>query len=154
MSNPEINENVQHKRKPDNVNTSGHGPGAKVPTAVAGKFNWGVFLLTWIWGLYHKKYLTLIMIPIGIVTYFIPFVGWLIPLGVGIWFGIKGNEWAWQGRRYNSIAQFHESQKKWAIAGIIVIALFFVLCLVFGMLMSAFILSNPQILNNMIPQQY
>lgn len=151
MSNPEEVVN-NRQRKPENVNTSGHGSNAKVPAAVAGKFNWGVFLLTWIWGLYHKKYLTLIMIPLGFLVY-IPFVGWLIPLGVGIWFGIKGNEWAWQGRRYNSIAQFHESQKKWAIAGIIVIVLLFVLGMVFGMLMSAFILSNPQVLNSMIPQQ-
>ncbi len=123
MSNPEMNVDQRPQRKPENVNTSGKGPNAPVPSAVKNKFNWGAFFLSWIWGLYHKAYLTLLVflaLPVAI------FLKFLFPEGntinsivnvvniiLCIWFGIKGNEWAWQGRHYKSISQFHESQKKW-----------------------------------------
>ena len=144
MANPEMNVQNQPERKKI-VNTSGQGPTASVPDAVAKKFNWGAFLLSWIWGLFHHKYITLLIIPAA----FIPFVGIFVNLGLGIWFGIEGNKWAWQGRRYQSIAQFHESQKKWATAGLIVIVLSFVLGVVASMLFGAAMLSNPQLMQNM-----
>ena len=50
----------------------------------------------------------------------IPFIGIIACLGLQIWFGIKGNEWAWQNKKFESVEQFHSNQKKWAIAGIIV----------------------------------
>ncbi|MDW7651180.1 MAG: hypothetical protein SCK29_11100 [Bacillota bacterium] len=31
--------------------------------------------------------------------------------------GIKGNEWAWQNRQWDSVEQFHIVQKKWALWG-------------------------------------
>jgi len=38
----------------------------------------------------------------------------LIYLALTIWFGLKGNEWAWQNRRFESIAQFKKVQRIWA----------------------------------------
>ncbi|MFH4171158.1 hypothetical protein WAJ14_21095, partial [Acinetobacter baumannii] len=42
---------------------------------------------------------------------------------VGFWvaiaLGIKGNEWAWKSRKWESIEQFKQHQKRWMIAGIV-----------------------------------
>lgn len=97
------------------ANNSGQGPNTPVLDIVSKKFNWGAFLLNWIWGLGNRTYITLILFLLG----FIPFLGIVAIFGCQIWFGIKGNEWAWQNKRWNSIEHFHEVQKKWAIAGII-----------------------------------
>ena len=106
------------------ANTSGKGTGYPVPDVIAKKFNWGAFLWTWIWGLGNRTYITLLMIPAMFLS-FIPVVGWLISLGLCIWFGIKGNEWAWQNKYFESVEAFHESQKKWVIAFFIFFAVFF-----------------------------
>lgn len=94
-------------------NNSGQGANSKVLDIVSKKFNWGAFLLTWIWGLGNRSFITLIVFPISFLSC-IPFVGWIIPFACNIWFGIKGNEWAWQNKRWESIEQFHSVQKKWA----------------------------------------
>lgn len=69
-------------------------------------FNWGAFLLNWIWGVMHKKYITLLVLPASII----PFIG---PLALSIWFGFKGNQWAWEAGQWEDFEQFNESQKKW-----------------------------------------
>ena len=102
----------------DLTNNSGQGSNSPVLDIVSKKFNWGAFMLNWIWGLGNKTFITLIIFPVSLAAY-IPFVGWLITLGCSIWFGIKGNEWAWQNKRWQSIEHFHSVQKKWAIGGVI-----------------------------------
>ena len=97
------------------ANNSGDGPNSPVLDIVAKKFNWGAFCLSWIWGLWNNTHITLIML----LTYFLPWVGTIVSIGLAIWFGIKGNTWAWQNKRWESIEQFHSVQKKWAIAGAI-----------------------------------
>ena len=81
--------------------------GTAVPAEVK-KWNWGAFLLTWIWGIGNQVWIALIaLIPIvGIVMMFV--------------LGAKGNEWAWEKRRWDSVESFHSTQRKWAIAGLIV----------------------------------
>ena len=37
--------------------------------------------------------------------------------------GVKGSEWAWQNRRFESVEQFKTVQKKWAMWGVIIFAL-------------------------------
>ena len=48
-------------------------------------FNWGAFLMNWIWGIMHKKYITLLYFPACII----PILG---PLAISIWFGFAGNK--------------------------------------------------------------
>ena len=96
-------------------NTSGTGEAAVVPEEIIKKFNWGAFLLTWIWGLGNKTYLPLIIIPVS----FVPFLGSIINFGLSIWFGMKGNEWAWRNKRFISEEDFHSYQKLWTTIGII-----------------------------------
>ena len=97
-------------------NNSGAGPNVTVPEIITKKFNWGACLLSWIWGIFNRSYLTFLVL----IAVFVPFVGAIICIGLDIWFGIKGNEWAWQNKRWESAEYFHEVQRKWAVAGIIV----------------------------------
>lgn len=129
----------------DLTNNSGQGKGSKVLSVVSDKFNWGAFLLTWVWGLCHKCYLTLIAIPVA----FIPFVGGIASLAVSIWFGVEGNKWAWQNKRWESIERFHAVQKKWAISGLVV-------CILAGILVPIIMMAivMPTLMSNTQEQQF
>ena len=91
-------------------NTSGQGELAIVPEEVKG-WSWGAFVLTWIWGIFNSVWIALLC--------FIPFFSlvWAIVLGV------KGNEWAWRNKKWDSIEHFKSTQRSWNIAGIIVFAI-------------------------------
>lgn len=79
------------------------------------KWNWGAFLLNWIWGLGNKVYISLLC--------FIPFIGLIMPIVLG-W---KGNEWAWKNKQWKSVEHFKEVQKKWTIWGIAISIIFTVI---------------------------
>ena len=96
-------------------NNSGMGKGTPVPEIIAKKFNWGAFFLSWIWGLGNATYITLVIFLAALI----PFVGAFAILGCQIWFGIKGNEWAWQNKKYENVEKFEDYQRKWATAGVI-----------------------------------
>ncbi len=81
-------------------NTSGQGSAALVPEGVKG-WNFGAFFFTWIWGLANNVWLALLaLIP----------AAWLVMAAL---LGFKGNEWAWQSRRWESVAQFKRVQRAW-----------------------------------------
>ncbi len=90
------------------VNKSGQGPIVKLPYELEG-WNWGAFLLTWIWGVGNRVWWSLLALAP------IPFAR----LAMGIVLGIKGNEWAWQSRRWDGIEHFRKTQRTWAIWGFI-----------------------------------
>jgi heme/copper-type cytochrome/quinol oxidase subunit 2 len=87
-------------------NTSGQGKDSEVPSEIQ-TWNWGAFFLNALWGLFNRTYIALLSI--------IPVVGILMAFVLGF----KGNEWAWQNKRWKSIEQFQRVQKLWAIWGII-----------------------------------
>ncbi len=113
------------------VNNSGEGANAQVPEAIAKQFNWGVFLLNWIWGLGNNTYITFVIFAVSLLS-FIPLIGWLAPLGCSIWFGLKGNEWAWQNKKWDSIEHFENVQKTWAKAGVVLLIVGAVLGFILG----------------------
>lgn len=87
-------------------NTSGQGIAASLPPQISG-LNWGGFLLTWIWGIGNSVWIALLS--------FIPIVSYVMP-----WILLfKGNEWAWRNKRWDSVEQFLDIQRKWMIAGIV-----------------------------------
>lgn len=94
------------------------------------RWNWGAFFLTWIWGIGHNTFISLLTL--------IPFVGIVMPFVLGL----KGNEWAWKNGNWNSVDEFLKRQKKWAIAGfafVIGVILFavFIINLVFTFLSNS-----------------
>jgi hypothetical protein len=95
-------------------NTSGQGKAATVPVEVK-KWNWGAFLLNWIWGLGNRTYIALLcLVPLlNVVMVFV--------------LGAKGSEWAWRNKRWESVEHFRRVQKKWAWIGLAVILVAIVL---------------------------
>lgn len=89
------------------VNSSGQGLSAIVPPELQG-WNWGAFLLTWVWGIGNRVWLALLaLIPMPLVA-----------LAMAILLGVKGNEWAWQSKKWDSIEQFRRRQRIWLYWGI------------------------------------
>ena len=87
------------------------------------KWNWGAFLLSWIWGIFNNVYWTLVaLIPI-------PLVG----LIVAIIAGVKGTRQSWENGHWNeaNYNEFAQKQHNWAIAGLIVLLLSFVGTIIF-----------------------
>ncbi len=104
-------------------NTSGMGSSASIPIEIKG-WNWGAFLLSWIWGVSHSVWISLLC--------FIPF-GNVVMVFV---LGANGNKWAWQNRRWDSIEHFQKTQRTWAwwglgvvIAGIVLYIILFAIML-------------------------
>jgi len=100
-----------HSPNPENdpasINTSGQGLSSTVPPEIRG-WNWGAFFLTWVWGIGNRVWLALIaLIPV-------PFVG----LAMMIILGLKGNEWAWQCKKWESVEKFRRRQRIWMYWGI------------------------------------
>lgn len=86
-------------------------------------FNWGAFLIPLIWGIANKTYITLL----PLLFLFIPIFGTLINFGLSIWFGIKGNEWAWRNKEWGSAEVFNKVQKKWVLISFLI---FFIISLI------------------------
>jgi hypothetical protein len=89
------------------LNTSGQGYSAIVPPEIKG-WNWGAFSLTWLWGISNRVWISFFAL--------IPFP--LIGIAMMIILGMKGSEWAWQSKEWDSIEQFRNSQRKWKFWGI------------------------------------
>lgn len=91
-------------------NTSGQGKAAILPEDAKG-LAWGAFLLTWVWGIFNRTWLALLTL--------IPIVG----LVVWVMLLIKGREWAWKNKRWDSVEHFNRVQRKWAKAGVILLCI-------------------------------
>jgi hypothetical protein len=85
------------------------------------RWNWGAFLLNWIWGIGNNVFIALLT--------FVPLVGLAMPFVLGA----KGNQWAWRNGHWESVEHFRRVQRtwtKWAViiygAAIVLIAVLFV----------------------------
>lgn len=73
----------------------------------ARRWNWGAFLLTWIWGIGNNVMISFLCL--------VPFVNLVMPIVLGI----KGGEWAWQNKRWDNVEHFQRVQKTWAWVGFV-----------------------------------
>jgi hypothetical protein len=87
-------------------NTSGMGRKAPVPPGL-GDWNWGGFLLTWMWGMGNNVWWSFLV--------FVPYLGAMVMPWV---LAFKGNEWAWQSRHWESIEHFKRVQRSWMLWGL------------------------------------
>jgi hypothetical protein len=100
---------VVQPKTPKVVNNSGCGINnltETVPEEIQG-WNWGAFLLPWLWLWTNSVWYGLFC--------FVPQIGWIMAIALGA----KGNEWAWKSRKWRSIEQFKKHQRGWAIAGVL-----------------------------------
>jgi hypothetical protein len=99
-------------------------PENQVSLSMLNKWNWGAFFLTPFWLLRNGFWITLILF-IAFRIFF--------PIGallISFLFLIKGNSWSWNnGKRWNDIEEFADSQYFWNFLGL-VIAAFLLLALV------------------------
>jgi hypothetical protein len=89
-------------------NSSGSGKNALLPEGVKG-WSWGAFLLNWIWGIFNHTYIALLAL--------IPYVNLLVMIVVGI----KGREWAWRNKKWESLEHFKKIQRRWDILGLSIV---------------------------------
>ncbi len=107
---PQCGRNLKVEVTPEN--SSGQGESAIVPEEVKG-WSWAGFSLTWIWGVFNGVLISLlVLIPFPLFT-----LAWAIVLG------IKGNEWAWRNKKWDSVEHFKNAQRPWNIAGIVIFAI-------------------------------
>jgi zinc-ribbon domain len=105
---PQCGQSLRVGTSPEN--TSGQGASAIVPEEVKG-WSWAGFGLTWIWGVFNGVLISLLALIPGFTLI------WAIVLG------IKGNEWSWRNKKWDSVEHFKNSQRPWNIAGIVVFAI-------------------------------
>lgn len=74
------------------------------------RWNWGAFLLNWIWGVGNNTYIALLT--------FVPFVGIIVMPFV---LGAKGSRWAWRNGRWDNVEHFKRVQRLWAIWGAVIV---------------------------------
>lgn len=101
------------EREPGHTNDSGQGSASRLPEELRG-LNWGALLLNMAWAVGMR-------LPIWyILAFFVPVVGMIMPLV--LW--VKGNEWAWQYRRWESVDHFRRVQERWAWWGLALLVAF------------------------------
>ncbi len=108
---PPVVVNVNSAAAPTSSATaSGQGAVSTLPPEIRG-WNWGAFFLNWIWGIGNSVWIAFLV--------FIPLLNiiWCFVLGA------RGNEWAWQHKKWDSIEHFKRTQHTWSKWGVI---LFFV----------------------------
>jgi hypothetical protein len=72
------------------------------------RWNWGAFLLSWIWGVGNNTFIALLTL--------VPIVGFVMLFVLGA----KGSRWAWRNGRWDSVEHFKRVQRLWAIWGVII----------------------------------
>ncbi|MCL2715795.1 MAG: hypothetical protein FWD68_14765 [Alphaproteobacteria bacterium] len=69
------------------------------------RWNWGAFLLAWIWGLGNNT-------PVALWV-FVPFLNLVLLFELGA----QGSKWAWRNRAWRNAEHFRSTQRNWALAG-------------------------------------
>ncbi|MGB6118537.1 MAG: cytochrome c oxidase assembly factor Coa1 family protein [Mesorhizobium sp.] len=72
------------------------------------RWNWGAFFLNWIWGIGNSTPIALLALIPGLNVIMM------------IVLGMRGSRWAWRNRYWPDTAHFARTQRKWAIAGLVV----------------------------------
>lgn len=116
---------VRPRAKASSVeNTSGQGILSVIPEEIR-VWSWGAFALGWIWGIGNNVWLALL----GLLPFGYPIMAVVL--------GLKGHEWAWRSKRYDSLEQFMTTQDTWSRWGVWVLigsASLFLLTILFGTL--------------------
>ncbi|MDO8513487.1 MAG: hypothetical protein Q7S37_03215 [bacterium] len=107
---PEPNTTNTEQAVPASTAPTGTAPATStdIPAEIKG-WNWGAFFLNWIWAIGNQTWIGLLAFVLGPIMMVI--------------LGLKGNEWAWQNRKFESVEQFKAVQKAWAKWGLIIFIL-------------------------------
>lgn len=111
-------------------NDSGQGAKSVLPSELR-YWNWGAFFLNWIWAIGNSVWIGLLAL--------IPYVGFIMSFVLGA----KGNEWAWQKRRWDSVEHFRRVQRRWANWGLLMV-LIVIPAILAAMLLPALVRAREQ----------
>ena len=101
-------------------------------------WNWGAMMYGWVWGIANGTYMPLLaLLP------FLNMFWWIVC-------GIKGNEWAMNSGKWQTVEEFNAVQKSWNTAGkvcfwfflIFFVIYFAIMLLMFGLGMFAGIMEG------------
>jgi hypothetical protein len=136
---------------PTGVNTAvstSDGPNGPFPQEL-NKWNWGAFLLSWIWSIGNSVWIGLL-----VLLSFIPVIGPIISLVMVIMLGIKGNEWAWKAKKWDSVEHFKTVQAKWKKWGIILVVGSIAVAFILGILFAVMMVSISKNASPAVNSQY
>lgn len=85
---------------------SGHGTASVVPPELR-RWSWGAAGLTWIWGARHRVWIALVALVPGISIF------------IMILLGLRGNEYAWRAKKYESVDDLLHQEEVWKLWGIV-----------------------------------
>ena len=95
--------------------------GAQLPESLKG-FNWGAFLATPIWSLVNQVWIGLLAsIGLAVVLLLLrvpPLAAFPIQLLLALYFGFKGNDLAWQSKKWSSTTHFSDTQRTSLLLGL------------------------------------
>ena len=108
------------------------------------KFNWGAFLLHWIWGVGNGVYWSLVILVLNIASSVFISVGLdtlasiisLVSISVAIILGFNGNRQAWKSGRFKDPEEFVKIQRKWTKGALIFWGVFVLLIISIAILVS------------------
>ncbi|WP_341328413.1 zinc ribbon domain-containing protein [Methylotuvimicrobium sp. KM2] len=96
-------------------------PASALPEGIKG-WSWGAFWLSWVWAIFNKTWIGLMaLIP-------------LVNLVMMVILGLKGREWAWRNKAWPSVEHFNRVQKKWSLAGWIIMVASLILGIAIGVI--------------------
>jgi hypothetical protein len=104
------------------INNSGKESASSLPAELKG-WNWGAFFLNWIWGIGNSTWIAfLCWIPlVNIVMIFV--------------LGAKGNQWAWQNKKWDSVEHFKKTQRTWKRWGVALFIIGIVLGVIYAIIL-------------------
>lgn len=88
-----------------------------VPSEIKG-WSWGAFGLNGIWGVGNRTYSALLA--------FLP----VINVVIMVLLGLNGRKWAWKNRDWESVEHFKRVQRKWDIAGMVVVGIYLIVFMI------------------------
>jgi hypothetical protein len=96
-------------------------------------FNWGAFVIPNWWGFWNGK-IGIACLCWALSATFKLILPILIYIPISIYLGIRGNKISWVRKDWSSIESFESAQKKWNVAGIILLCVSIVLGLLVELL--------------------
>jgi len=89
-----------------------------------GRYNWGAFGFGMFWGIFNGAFIktfipTIILAALFLMFQKYGFIIYMIYFGFMIYWGRKGNRWAWNNKNWKAFNVFKKIQHRWNIAGVL-----------------------------------
>ncbi|MFP4496690.1 MAG: hypothetical protein ACLFQV_00655 [Vulcanimicrobiota bacterium] len=102
-------------------------------------FNLGGLLLSGIWALGNRLYI------MGSAIMLMSMIHWVFFIIGGIVMGLMGNEFVWKKKKYASVQDFKDDQKRWAVGGIAFAVIVVIIALVVNLFIKPVVGPNNEL---------